>query len=109
MELLQNGKSANQIWKESGTTLSFADWIQREKDKGNFLPNKMVSDFADSITTSIKDSLGVANPLNNGLINTTITPTNTGSQVVGLSKWVLIGSLVVITGAVVYSIVKKKK
>jgi hypothetical protein len=101
MELLQNGKSANQIWKESGTTLSFADWIQREKEKGNFLPNKMVSD----ITESIKDSLGIANPSNPAL---TAKP-NTSGKVAGLSKWVLVGSLVVITGAVIYSVVKKKK
>jgi hypothetical protein len=101
MELLQNGKSANQIWKESGTTLSFADWIQREKEKGNFLPNKMVSD----ITESIKDSLGIGTPSNTALI----TNPSTSGKVVGLSKWVLVGSLVVITGAVVYSMVKKKK
>ena len=27
-------KSANQLWRESGTSLSLKDWIQREKDKG---------------------------------------------------------------------------
>jgi hypothetical protein len=26
-------KSANQLWKESGTTLSFKDWLNREKRK----------------------------------------------------------------------------
>ena len=26
-------KSPNKLWRESGTSLSFADWIQREKDK----------------------------------------------------------------------------
>ena len=105
MELLQNGKSANQIWKESGTTLSFADWIQREKEKGNFLPNKMVSDITQNITDAVKDSLGVGSSSNTSLN----TNSSTSGKVVGLSKWVLVGSIVVITGAVIYSVVKKKK
>ena len=33
-------KSANQLWKESNTTLSFKDWLDREKQKGRFIPNK---------------------------------------------------------------------
>lgn len=32
-------KSANQLFKESGTTLSFKDWIEREKSKGVHIPN----------------------------------------------------------------------
>ena len=32
-------KSANQLYKESGTTLSFKDWIEREKTKGVHIPN----------------------------------------------------------------------
>lgn len=32
-------KSANQLYKESGTTLSFRDWIEREKSKGIHIPN----------------------------------------------------------------------
>lgn len=101
MEQIENGKSANQIWRESGTTLSFADWIQREKEKGRFLPNKMVSDISDSIMSNIKDSLGLDNPYS--------PPVNTKDKVIGLNKWVLVGSLVLITGAVIYSIAKKKK
>ena len=33
-------KSANQLWKESNTSLSFKDWIEREKEKGIFILNK---------------------------------------------------------------------
>jgi hypothetical protein len=32
-------KSANQLYKESGTQLSFKDWIEREKAKGAQIPN----------------------------------------------------------------------
>ncbi len=29
-------KSANKLWKESGTTLPFKQWIEREKQKFNY-------------------------------------------------------------------------
>jgi len=32
-------KSANQLYKESGTNLSFKEWIEREKNKGVNIPN----------------------------------------------------------------------
>ena len=41
-------KSPNRLWRESGTTLSFADWIQREKDKNNFLVNKKFENFSNN-------------------------------------------------------------
>lgn len=96
MEQIENGKSANQIWKESGTTLSFADWIQREKDKGRFLPNQIVAEVADSI----KNSLGIVSEP---------TTVNTSTKVVGLNKWIIVASIAIIGGAIAYTIVKKKK
>lgn len=103
MEPLENGKSANQLWKESGTSLSFADWIQREKDKGRFLPNKLVSEVTDSITNSVKNSLGV-----NSDGSTTPEKKDT-NKVVGLNPWVIVASLSIIGGAILYSIISKKK
>ena len=41
-------KSANQLWRESGTSLSFKDWIQREKDKGVQIKNKLLENVVDS-------------------------------------------------------------
>lgn len=32
-------KSANQLYRESGTTLPFKEWIEREKAKGIYIPN----------------------------------------------------------------------
>jgi hypothetical protein len=32
-------KSANQLYRESGTTLPFKEWIEREKAKGIHIPN----------------------------------------------------------------------
>ena len=31
--------SANQLYKQSGSTLPFKDWLEREKQKGKFIPN----------------------------------------------------------------------
>lgn len=93
-------KSANQIWKESGTTLKFSDWIEREKAKGAFIPNKMVADTTALIRKNLglvaKDSSYVVSPKNDNLF-------------LGLNKWVLLSSLVVISGAIAYSIYIKNK
>lgn len=100
MEEAEEQKSANQIWKESGTTLKFSDWIEREKAKGSFIPNKMVSDTTALIRKNLglvaKDSSYIVNPKNDNLI-------------LGLNKWILLSSLVVISGAVAYSIYIKNK
>jgi hypothetical protein len=31
--------SANKLYKQSGSTLAFKDWLEREKAKGKFIPN----------------------------------------------------------------------
>jgi hypothetical protein len=31
--------SANKVYRESGSSLPFKDWLDREKNKGNFIPN----------------------------------------------------------------------
>jgi len=115
-------KSANQLWKESNTSLSFKDWLDREKQKGKFIPNKKfqgVDGFdssnidkvleeankkaVDSLgldSTKFEDRLGI-NKLNNGDLDK--------NKFLGLNKWLLIGSAVVITGAIVYKIYNKRK
>ena len=99
-ELLDSGQSANKLWKESGTTLSFKDWIQREKDKGMLIPNKIV----EETTQAIKDPLGIDQPTPEP-----ISLNATKNSILGLNKWVLISSLVIIGGAIGYSIYKKRK
>ena len=54
-------KSANQLWKESNTTLSFKDWIDREKNKGEFIPNKKFKGINGFDTTEIDKVLEEAN------------------------------------------------
>lgn len=93
-------KSANQLWKESGTTLSFKNWIEREKQKGMLIPNKLIN---DSIA-SIKASVGIIDNDNQSL---PLAKTNSNT-VLGLNKWVLISSVLVIAGAIGYNIYKKR-
>jgi hypothetical protein len=31
--------SANKVYRESGSSLPFKDWLDREKNKGSFIPN----------------------------------------------------------------------
>ena len=105
MENIDLGKSANQIWKESGSTLSFKNWLQREKDKGRFLPNKQLMelnsvDGEDEISSSQK------------LIQETLknkSNSNPKDVTKGLSKAVIIISATLILGAVAFKIYQKQK
>jgi hypothetical protein len=101
MEQTLTEKSANQLWRESGTTLSFKDWIEREKEKGMLIPNKLVS---DSISL-IKTNLGIKDAT---VENFELQDTNSNT-ILGLNKWVLISSVLIIAGAIGYNIYKKRK
>lgn len=115
-------KSANQLWKESNTTLSFKDWLDREKQKGKFIPNKKFKGV-DGIDTSkldevlekanqkAVDSLGLDSTKFEDILG--ITNTNVynrdANKFLGLNKWLLISSLVVIGGAIAYKVYNKNK
>jgi hypothetical protein len=114
-------KSANQLWKESNTSLSFKDWLDREKQKGKFIPNKKfkgVDGFDSSnidkvleeankkAVDSILDTTKFENKL--GIAKSNVTEIDK-NKFLGLNKWLLLGSLVIITGAIVYKIYNKKK
>ena len=94
-------KSANQLWKESGTSLSFKDWIEREKDKGNFILNKKVQDTI----SSMKDKM--LNTFEKGI--TTENKTNNTKGFLGLSKVAVGLSLFIVIGSIAYTIYQKRK
>jgi hypothetical protein len=115
-------KSANQLWKESNTTLTFKTWLEREKEKGQFIPNKKFKGIDGVNTTELDkvleeanakavDSLGLdSDKFENRLgIKNNIDTSRNENKFIGLNKWLLIGSLVLIGGAVVYKIYYKKK
>jgi hypothetical protein len=106
-------KSPNKIWRESGTSLSFADWIQREKDKGAFLTNKKFENFADEngeiddktwieqIKKQNRIDLGIDLPLDD--------KKEKDNTFLGLNKTVLLLSGLIIIGAIGYKIYQKRK
>jgi hypothetical protein len=106
-------KSPNRLWRDSGTSLSFADWIQREKEKGAFMKNKKFENFSnvnglqtpqefiqDSIEKA-KNELGINAPVND--------PNKKDNTFVGLNKGVLIISALIVLGAIGYKIYQKRK
>jgi hypothetical protein len=115
-------KSANQLWRESGTSLSFKDWLDREKDKGKFIPNKKFKGVDGIDTTKIEQVLEKANSKQAdtlGLdakkfeeklgITKKDNGNNTDNKFIGLNKWLLISSFLVIGGAVAYNFYNKRK
>lgn len=115
-------KSANQLWRESNTSLSFKDWLDREKEKGRFIPNKKFKGVDGIDTSKVEgvlekanqkqlDTLGLdAKKFEDKLgISKNNTEDGSKNKFIGLNKWLLISSLVVIGGAVVYNIYNKKK
>lgn len=105
MEVVRTDKSANQLWRESGTSLSFAQWLQREKDKGNFIPNKSVvldtQQFVADSNSTIRNVLNLDKPEE--------VKEKGNNTVFGLNKWLLLMSLAIVGGAVAYNIYQKRK
>lgn len=90
-------KSANKLWRESGTTLSFKDWINRENQKKeqtqmSFIGEQQVQTTVNSVYTA----------------DTPTTETNT-STVLGLNKGILIASSVLVLGTLGYYFYQRLK
>jgi hypothetical protein len=115
-------KSANQLWKESNTTLTFKNWLDREKEKGKFIPNKKFKGVDGIDTTQIDKILEEANQkavdtlgLDGNKFEDYLGMTKKNSytkdtnKFLGLNKWVLISSVLIIGGAVAYKIYNKNK
>lgn len=101
MEHFNLGKSANQIWKESGTTLSFKDWLQREKDKGVFLPNKKLMEFNDANGESELSD-------NQKIIQETLKNKKQENKKDNTAMYIGVGAFVLIAGGLLYYFTKKE-
>jgi len=109
-------KSANRLWKESNTSLSFKDWLEREKSKGIFIPNKKFSafegvDLEGSLNNnSIKDTLNISKERFEKELGLdkkpVVLPKN---KIFGLNKGLLVASTLVIAVAIGYKIYQKRK
>lgn len=107
-------KSANKRWKESGSTLSFKEWIDRENKKnepfdGEFIPFKEELKLNAVGSESIKQTIDEAK---NELIKASGYKSQTSNQnILGLNKGVLVFSTLLIAGSLgiyLYSKYKKK-
>jgi hypothetical protein len=104
-------KSANKRWKESGTTLSFKEWIDRENKKKEseetFLnadgvgPSNVFEQTIDSTLNTSKEYIKTA-----GLKHPDSEDKN---KVFGLDKRVLVFSTVLIVGSLTYFFYQKLK
>lgn len=95
-------KSANQLWRESGTTLSFKDWLTREKKKFDGGAADGVMMMNKPLNETIEETLAFTGTQKRSKEN------KLGSTL-GVSNlvWVIAG--LAIGGFIVYQIVKKKK
>ena len=90
-------KSANKRWKESGTTLSFKEWIDREnkkKEVSNFV-NLDSSETPTDYVDSYRDELYKTNVDN--------------TKILGLDKGVLALSTLLVVGSLTYYLFNKFK
>ena len=97
-------KSANQLWRESGTTLSFKNWLNREKTKflnygGNEAPLMINKPLNDTIEKTIGDIRGEVGYKSKSSGKTTFGISNTIYVVIGLA----------VVGFVTYKLLKKNK
>ena len=93
-------KSANQLYRESGSSLPFKTWLEREKEKGTFMyANGLQSKINEAIAENIGDATKSEEPERE-------LPTNT---ILGLNKYVVIGLGLVVVAAIGYGIYKRRK
>ncbi len=99
-------KTANQMWRASGTTLPFKEWLSREKTKYSnaigqpidtpFIGNKPLTDSIQKTLDSMRGEL----PVKTEITNTTL---------LGINKTVVIVGVVIIVAAVGYKIYTARK
>lgn len=93
-------KSANQLYRESGSSLPFKTWLEREKEKGTFMyANGLQSKINEAIADNIGEAAEDAEP----------KPTLPSNTIFGLNKYVVIGLGVVVVAAIGYGIYKRRK
>lgn len=101
-------KSANQMWRESGTTLSFKDWMNREKGK------KFMNATGDSsVPTNTLLNSSIQNIISTIHKESGLQTSVSTKYIFGVNKnvWIAIGAgIVLITaGVIIYKHKHKSK
>lgn len=94
-------KSLNQLWKESGTTLSYKEWRIREDEK--------MASFDGALPTPIVDKSNIENALKDMQTKGGYQTETSNKTVFGINKYVLVLGGLIIVGAIGYKIYKKNK
>lgn len=93
-------KSANQLYRESGSSLPFKTWLEREKEKGTFMyANGLQSKINEAIAENIGDAEARVNP----------SPEVPSNTIFGLNKYAVITLGLVVVAAIGYGIYKRRK
>lgn len=93
-------KSANQLYRESGSSLPFKTWLEREKEKGTFMyANGLQSKINEAIAENIGDAELRVNP----------SPEVPKNTIFGLNKYAVITLGLVVVAAIGYGIYKRRK
>jgi hypothetical protein len=105
-------KSANKRWKESGSTLTFKEWIDRENKKnqefkGNFIPFQGETRVNSVGSDSIKKTIDEAKQ---DLIDSSGYKVEANkSNILGLNRGVLVFSTLLIVGSLSFYFYQKYK
>jgi hypothetical protein len=94
-------KSYNQLYKESGTTLSYKDWRKREDEK--------MASFDAIPTPNIKDSVKYQDLQKELLVRQGYKTEISNKTVFGLNKYYFVIGGILILSAIGYNIYKKRK
>ena len=101
-------KSANKLWKESGTTLSFKEWIDRENKKKE--PQKI--NFESNRQDIVKDTINASRENVHQLIDSQFPdrPDVIENKTLGLNnKILIISGALILTSIGIYFYKKYKK
>jgi hypothetical protein len=82
--------TANQLYKQSNSSLPFKEWIEREKTKGVYIKNALLDEVKISPSTKKEDSESLTSKFD-----------------LGIPKWVMISGIIVIISAFAYNKMKK--
>lgn len=101
----KNTLTANQQYKLSGSVLPFKDWLNREKEKGEVIPKSGVTDVINDLLDNEKELY-----FDKGEDDLdSVEKDNENSTILGLSKPILMLSVLIIIGAVAYKTYYKNK
>ncbi len=101
----KNTLTANQQYKLSGSVLPFKDWLNREKEKGEVIPKSGVTDVINDLLDNEKELY-----FDKGEDDLdSVEKDNQNSTILGLSKPILMLSVLIIIGAVAYKTYYKNK